>query len=108
MLITFSASTDSSITMFGSVARQILAIIGKDPQDASGIITAEQIPAAIDALRAAIRNEAEHVAEPTHAPLKTRDDEAPEEVISLARRCAPLLQMLGHAQHEAVPVTWKG
>ncbi|MDQ7990933.1 MAG: DUF1840 domain-containing protein [Candidatus Dactylopiibacterium sp.] len=103
MLIIFKSSADGDVIMLGDVGRRILAILGKDPDDAKGIVTVAQIPAAIAALRAAAAQEAPPPPpeEAGHAP-----DERPEEIISLARRAAPLLQMLARAERDGVPVTW--
>ena len=40
--------------MFERNGKEILPLLGKDPEEARGIVTVEQLPAAIAALRTAI------------------------------------------------------
>ncbi len=113
MLITFKSRADGDVIMFGEVGRTMLAIFGKDPQDAKGIITPEQLPAAIAALRAAI--EQDKSANPPPEEIDTWGRDAVElqaqrertQQVSLARRAAPLLAMLEHSLRGSTPVLWE-
>lgn len=106
MLYEFKSKATGSVVMTQPVAERLLAIIGKDP-GATGIITPEQMPAAIRALEAAVA--AERVA-PRPAPKQDDDgeeDEAEREPpISLARRAWPLIEMLKAASAADREITW--
>ena len=55
MLFKFKSRATADLIMLEPNGRRVLEIIGKNPDDAHGIVTAEQIPAAIAALEAAVR-----------------------------------------------------
>ena len=55
MLFVFKSDASADVIMFAEVARKLLAIVGKDPEDAKGIITVAQLPDAIARLNAASR-----------------------------------------------------
>jgi len=106
MLITFKSGAAADVIMFGDAARSLLQVLGKDPNDATGIVTVEQLPGAIAALKAAIE-------ENKHAHDDGKDDEADEETpkgmgapVSFAQRAWPLLDMLEYSLKEHKPVTW--
>ncbi|TAH46952.1 MAG: DUF1840 domain-containing protein [Betaproteobacteria bacterium] len=109
MLITFKSAASADVIMFGDIAKKLVAVLGKDPHDDKGIITAEQLPAAIARLRAAIEEDRARQAARTEA-----DEAADHEVgrtgmaapVGLAQRGWPLLDMLEAALKEGVPVTW--
>ena len=109
MLITFQSKASADVIMFGDAAARLLSVLGKDPQSATGIVTIEQLPAAIAALSAAI--EADRVQQRSAAPEDEEDEERPRGMaaaVSFAQRAVPLLDILQRAQGEAVPVTWSG
>jgi hypothetical protein len=109
MLVTFKSAASADVIMLGDAAKKLIGILGKDPDDAKGIVTAEQLPGAIARLRAAIEEDNARLA------VRTEADEAAEREagktgmaapVSLAQRAWPLLDMLEAAQKEDVPVTW--
>lgn len=108
MLITFKSATGADVIMFGDIARKLVAIVGKDPQDGKGIVTVEQLPDAIARLRAAIEED-----KARRAGQAQDDDEEPDPErrgmaapVSLAQRAWPLLDLLEASQKEGVPVVW--
>lgn len=104
MLITFKSDAHSDVIMFGNVGQHMLRILGKDPLDARGIVTAAQMPAAIASLQSAIGADRES----THR--RPQDDDAgqaAEPMISVATRAMPLLTLLQHADRAGVAVTWE-
>lgn len=113
MLITFKSRADGDVIMFGEVGRQMLAILGKDPQDAKGIVTVEQLPIAVAALREAIEQDKNANPPPEPADSWGRDaielqvQREREQSVSFARRAAPLLAMLEYAQRDKTHVTWE-
>lgn len=108
MLITFKSKAAGDVIMFGDVAKRMMEIMGKGASD-QGIITVEQLPDAIARLRQAIEEE--------KAQQKAAgSQEEPEfekvpgggrrEYVSLARRAAPLVELLEYARQEQHPVVW--
>ena len=102
MIVTFKSKASGDVIMFGDAAHALMKIMGKDP-DPKGIITPEQLPGAIVALKAAI-------AESRSQPSPNEDEEAEKPAmtqhVSLAQRAIPLLELLEWAQKKNVPVTW--
>jgi hypothetical protein len=106
MLYKFQSRATPDFVMLEVHARQLLDIVGK-PAAPQGIITVEQIPAAIAALESALAREAssaphnhdDHVVE-GHA------DDAEKQHVSLHQRAAPLLHMLRDSLAEKKDVTW--
>jgi len=113
VLITFKSRADGDVIMFHDVAKHILGILGKDSEDTRGIVTVEQIPAAIEALKAAVAHEKQNAA-PAEPPQEddwnkdTADARSTTTPVSLAQRVAPLLTMLGYSLKANTPVTWEG
>ncbi|MEN3110663.1 DUF1840 domain-containing protein [Uliginosibacterium paludis] len=109
MLITFKSRADGDVIMFAEVARRILSILGKDPADTRGIVTVEQIPAAIAALRAAVEEDRLNTPPAEEKDPWEQEPGTPRQAapISLAQRAAPLLAMLAHSLKAATPVTWE-
>lgn len=117
MLITFKSRADGDVIMFGEVGQRMLTILGKDPQQERGILTLEQLPAAIAALREAIaRDKADNPAPDDEDEwgrdavelqnLREKQRER-EQQVSLARRAAPLLIQLEHSLRDNTHVIWE-
>lgn len=102
MIVTFKSKAAGDVIMFGENAHQLMKIMGKGA-DRTGIITPEQLPGAIAALKTAI---AESRGEP--GPDETAEAEKPAmtQHVSLAQRAIPLLELLEWAQKKGAPVTW--
>lgn len=107
MLITFKSKAAGDVIMFGDVAARLLDIMGKDGKDPRGIVTVEQLPQALAALRQAVTQDRAKA-----QPNQDDDDEdAPRGMaqgVSLAQRAIPLIDLLTHAQRESQPVIWEG
>ena len=107
MLYQFKSRATGSVFMIQSVAEHILAIIGKEPGQ-TGIVTVEQIPAAIAALHKAVE---ESEANPQDT-RESRDDGDPNDedqdgvAVSLAQRAYPFIEMLEDAHRAGKDVTW--
>ena len=52
MLIIFKSPASGDVIMFEKNGKEMLSVLGKDPADAKGIVTVEQLPGAIAAVRA--------------------------------------------------------
>jgi hypothetical protein len=102
MLYDFKCRATASVVMTQKVGETMLAIIGKEPGPA-GIITVEQMPAAIRALELAVKAEGEQP-----APPDEDDEEDPRKPrkVSLAQRAWPLQRMLEEALAAEREITW--
>ncbi len=104
MLFTFKSATNADLIMHEKSAKEILALLGKSPEDARGIITVEQLPGAIATLQKAVVADKAKPQEPASNASKTEaDDERP---VSLAQRAAPFVDMLERAANAGEPVVW--
>jgi len=104
MLVFFKSPPCGDVVMFAQNARELLAVIGKHPEDARGIITVEQLPEAISALRAAIDADKKKLPE-----LSVEAEQLSTEgggSVRFFQRAVPLLEMLECSLQEKVPVTW--
>jgi len=98
MLVTFTTNAYADITMFGDVALALLKMMGHSAT-VPGAIMAEDVPAALGRLTAAIE------AEKASAPVE--DEDADEPVVSIAHRALPLINLLAAAAKAETYVTWK-
>ncbi|MEC5384833.1 DUF1840 domain-containing protein [Uliginosibacterium sp. H3] len=106
MLITFTSRAAADVLMLGKIGQQMLELIGKDAQDPRGIVTVEQLPAAIAALSAAA------TADRAKAPASNEeeDEDAPKGMaapVALAQRIPPLLELFQYALRDKEAVTWE-
>jgi len=98
MLVTFTTNAYSDITMFGDIAFAMLRMMGHSAT-VPGAILAEDVPAALDRLKAAIDAG-------KSAPL-VEDKNADESVVSMAHRALPLIELLAAAEKAKSNVMWK-
>ena len=105
MLVTFKSAASGDLVMFEKNGRELLALLGKDPEAVRGIVTFEQLPGAIAPLRKAI---AADQARQAGQPADENDTETGvDRRIDLSQRALPMLDMLEHSLHEREPVTWE-
>jgi hypothetical protein len=97
MLYRFKSQASADFVMLETNARQVLEIIGKSAS-ASGVVTVDQMPAAIAALEAAVAQETQNANHDPHA------EEAQH--VALRQRAAPLLAMLRESLSEGKDVIW--
>lgn len=109
MIYEFKSRATGSVIMTKPVAEWILQIVGKTP-GATGIITVDQMPGAVAALRKAIdeerralRAEAEAGTTPEEGGAEAADETYP---VSLAQRAFPFIEMLEAAHKAGKDVTW--
>lgn len=96
--------------MFRAVAERMMKIIGKEAAD-QGIVTVGQLPAAIEALKAAIAADRAMQARPaggTRPGVGPELDEHAGADIRLAQRAQPLLELFQWSLKDEKPVTWRG
>lgn len=105
MLYKFKSRATADVIMLEPNGRQLLQIIGKAP-DPHGIVTVAQIPAAIQALEAAVA--AEDAQRAAAASPREQDDEPQErgESVGLRQRATPLIDILRRSAAEGCDVTW--
>lgn len=105
MLYKFKSKAAGDLIMLEPNGRRVLEIIGKDPGP-KGIILPEEMPAATQALEAAIvREEAEHQAALDEA--KAKGEVPPRfDAISLRQRAVPFLDMLRRCSDAGKEIVW--
>lgn len=91
------------LTMLEPNGRQVLDIIGKDATSAKGIITPDQMPAAIAALEAAV---AEDKVTSPNTPAPETEEEKKNEPVMLRARAVPFIDLLQRAQAKGAEITW--
>jgi hypothetical protein len=106
MLYRFKSQATADVVMLEANARQLLEIVGK-PSGPKGIITADQIPAAVSALESAISNDAVQNQHNHDAfAVENHADDAERQHVGLHQRAAPLIHMLKRSQAEGKDVVW--
>ena len=106
MLVTFRSEAYSNITMFGDVAIKLLKLMGHTGT-VPGAIMAEDVPAALTRLKAAI--EAVQLEAKADSAEKERDKNwggDKERDVSLAHRALPLIELLEASAKEKCNVMW--
>lgn len=105
MLYRFKSKATGDVVMLEKNGKQLLEILGKDPSG-PGIILTEQMPAAIDALHAAVFEE-ECEFQRLKQEALARGEEPPDpDRISLRMRVTPFIEMLKHSIREESEVVW--
>lgn len=108
MVITFRSRAAGDVIMLGDNARQLLKVLGKDPDSTQGIVTVEQLPEAIARLEQAIEADRARAREADRAD-PDGDEDAPRGMaapVNLHQRGWPLLDLLQRSLAEETPVTW--
>jgi hypothetical protein len=100
MLVTFTSKAYAKITMFGDVALHMLKLMGHSAT-VPGAILAEDIPAALQRLEAAV--EADRLSPQPKPPNQGEDDEV---AVSLMHRALPLIELLKASIRAECNVMW--
>ncbi|MGA7949553.1 MAG: DUF1840 domain-containing protein [Thiobacillaceae bacterium] len=98
MLVTFTTKAYADITMFGDIALAMLRMMGHSTT-VPGAILAEDVPAALNRLTAAIE------AEKASPPVQNQDSDEP--AVSMSHRALPLINLLAAAARANSNVMWK-
>jgi len=106
MLIIFKSPASGDVIMFEKNGKEMLSVLGKDPADAKGIVTVEQLPGAIAAVRAGIDADKTRLAESAPATEEDSDAKPAGGGVSFFQRAVPLLELLERSLKDKVPVTW--
>jgi Domain of unknown function (DUF1840) len=118
MLFEFKSRATGTVVMTGDVGKRVLPLMGKSP-DPQGIITVDQMPAAIAALEAACKREKELAAEARKKPAGAgtapggaaqddpgKDPDDDPHLIGISQRVFPLIEMLRAAHAANKDITW--
>ena len=103
MLITFKSRASSNVSYFQEIGKQILSLLGKDPEATKGVFTVEQLDAAITTLQEVMSTE--KAVPSAHKNAEEDEDKAAEQV-SLGRRVFPLLTLFERSKTVESPVMW--
>ena len=96
----FRSRADADLTMMGPVGDHLLRIIGREPA-ARGIIEAAALPAAIQAIEAAVAADRRE-----HAKDDEAEEDLKEQRVGLAQRAWPMLEMMKRASAEKADIVW--
>ncbi|MET0542610.1 MAG: DUF1840 domain-containing protein [Variovorax sp.] len=105
MLYRFKSQATADVVMLEANARQLLDIIGKSAGP-KGIITVDQIPAAVAALEAAVRNEGANPHNHDSHAVEGHAEDAERQHVGLHQRASPLIHMLKDSQADGKDVVW--
>lgn len=97
MLVRFQTPAHASITMFGEIAKSLLRMMGMSGA-VPGAIEADDVPAALQRLRAALNVAPKQKADPG----TDEEEKAPQ----LSTRAFPLIQLLEAAARKKQYVMW--
>jgi len=111
MLIIFKSSASGDVIMFEKNGKEMLGVLGKDPAEAKGIVTVEQLPGAIATVKAAIESDKTRLAEQAKEAKEAADPDENDAKpsgggVSFFQRAVPLLELLERSLKDKVPVTW--
>ena len=101
--MTFKTKAYSNITMFGDVAIRLLKLMGHSGTVPSAIL-ADDVPAALERLQAAIAEEKRKAAAMRR---EEPEDDEKEPPVSLANRALPLIELLEAAAKQNCDVMWE-
>lgn len=104
MLFTFKSAATANLIMHERNGKEILALLGKNPEDGQGIITVQQLPAALATLQCAVATARGNPPEQNADGNEAEGDE--EQPVGLAQRAAPFIDMLERAIEAGEPVVW--
>jgi hypothetical protein len=102
MLIKFETKAHANITMFGDIAMTLIKLMGHSGAVPSALL-ADDVPAALAHLKAAVEAHPDEPLDPTTDPA---NDDAEGEHVSLAHRALPLIELLTAAAAEHENVMW--
>lgn len=103
MTFKFKSQATGDLLMLSAHAQALLQHIGKS-SDPKGILTPEEMPAALAALKALPGDEP--LVEDASAKKDGDDEQAEVTAVDLRRRAWPLIQMIEAAQAAKEPIVW--
>jgi hypothetical protein len=103
MLVTLETKAHANITMFGEVAVTLLKLMGHSGS-VPGALLGEDIPEALERLRAAVAEHPDATLDPDTATNDKKDGN--ERHVSLSHRALPLIELLQAAAAAKDNVMW--
>lgn len=113
MLIVFQSKAAADVLMFSAHALTIMHVVGRAYTDAMperGVITHEQLPAAIEAIEKALSEDKDEHQDEAREHADEHDDVKVHpiaEPVSFRQRVWPLLSMLRASRDQQVDVMWE-
>lgn len=107
-MIVFRSDAGADVMMFDDVGTRMLEIIGKEASE-RGVVTVEQLPAAIATLRAAAdadKIRQQQVTEDDRPRTEVPPSGMPRPFVSFYQRAVPLIELFERASSRAKPVFW--
>lgn len=99
-MIVFQSEVGADVMMFDDVAQRMMELMGKE-KAARGVVTVQQMPEAIAALRAAIAQD-----KAAHGGGGDGDGKEGAPRVSLTQRAVPLIELLEISLARGKPVMW--
>ena len=104
-LYRFKSRETGDLVMLKPHGQRILEVLGKDPEG-PGILVPDQIPAAVAALREAVRQE-EALQQKLKDEAEARGELPPAfDPVNLRVRSAPFIEMLQRCEKARVDIVW--
>jgi len=104
MLITFKSRASGDVIMLENSGRQMLSLLGKDPDDKEGIISVDQLSGAIASVKKAVEDDKATLAKPLSNEPESKSDS--DDNVHLFQRAQPILELLERSLKDQAPVTW--
>lgn len=104
MPITFRSESQPSLEMLEKSARELLEILGKNPEETRGVFAVDQLGAAIATLQALIAERA--AIRKSHAIAELDEKAGQRFEVDISLRAIPLVELLEKALQSKKPVTW--
>lgn len=96
MLLEFKGERTGTVMMFGTIAKQLLKMMGQSGND-EGAMKAPDVPAALQKLKDALKA----------MPAQDSDDEDDDNEVSIHTRAVPLIDLLEECIREDSYLMWK-
>ena len=105
MHYTFKSKVTADLLMMGPAGDVVLRVVGMEPS-AQGILPATNMPAAIEAIKAAIAQEHARLAKTVIDPARDDDPGKRLEEVTFQQHAWPFVEMLKRAQAADEAITW--
>ena len=103
MLIIFKSHSSGDVIMLENTGKHFLRLMGKDPTDAKGILTPEQLPGAISAINKVVEmDKATHLEQVNSG---SEVDGTQGDGVRWFQRALPLIELLERLLKDEAPVT---
>ncbi len=104
MLTIFKSDASGDVVMFEKNGKAILRLLGKNPEDPRGVVTVDQLPGALAAIKTAIAADKEMLRQTAGANGATHGAASGE--ITLSQRALPFQELLERSIKGKASVTW--